>query len=168
MDGIDIEGWKRCNLKYEKKILLIAGAFAGYYGPLSASQDCVCGKLECWCGFSSHNTKIGAMRYRPLKSPIAHVAMSENIRFGGGRKKEYIISYSQKVFEIFWPKLCLHTNCLNTATYLVVDNENNVRPTCVEHGAIINIDDFSKEVGIRMSWLSSDYSNWVKKQIKRN
>ena len=168
MDGINLEGWKRCSLKYEKSSLLIAGAFAGYYGPLSARQDCVCGKLECWCGFSSHNTKIGALRYRPLRFPIAQVTMSENTRFGGGRKKEYIISYSQKVSEIFWPKICLQTSCLNEATGLVVDIEDNLRPACLEHGGNIIIDDFSKVVGIKMTWLSRDYSNWVKKQIKRN
>jgi hypothetical protein len=168
MDGISIEGWKRCSLKYENNILLIAGAFAGYYGPLSARQDCLCEKLECWCGFSSHNTKIGAMRYRPLKFPIAQVSMSENIRFGGGRMKEYIISYSQKVSEIFWPKICLQLSCLNTVTSLVVDKDGNVRPACFEHGGNVIINDFSNEVGIGMTWLSSDYSNWAKKQIKIN
>lgn len=64
--------------------------------------------------------------------------------------------------------MCLQTSCLNEADGLVIDNEYNVRPACALHGDIVVIDEFSKEVGIRMTWLSKDYSNWVMRQIKRN
>ena len=79
-------GWKRCNLKYEDNKLLIAGAFAGYYGPILATIDCTCVKIDCWCGFSSHTTKIGASRYQTFRSPIVRVFVYGNLRFGGGRK----------------------------------------------------------------------------------
>jgi hypothetical protein len=112
MDEASMHGWKRCLLRPVCDQLEIAGAFARVYGALDATQICTCDGPECWCGFSAHNSLAGAMMYHPLNYPIAHVAISGSIRFGGGRKKEYLVGYSQRVIDVSWPRICMHSGCV--------------------------------------------------------
>lgn len=162
MDWSELEGWKRCLLRSDDAgELLIAGAFARQFGALDVTLECWCAKAECWCGFSAHRTIPGAMRYRPLSFPIAHVLIAGDLRFGGGRKKEYLIGYRQTVLGILWPRLCIGAGCLSPAEGLTSDGEGTLRAACQIHGATRSLDLESERSGTRMLWLSSDYTRWA-------
>jgi len=162
MNDSELEGWKRCLLRSDGAgELLVAGAFAKRFGPLDTTLACVCGRSECWCGFSAHRTLPGAMRYRPLTYPIAHVVIAGDLRFGGGRKKEYLIGYRQTVLQILWPQLCAGDGCLSPAEGLTQKSEGTLLPACQEHGATHSLELESERSGTKMLWLSTDYTRWT-------
>jgi len=159
-----LEGWKRCIIRTSVEGLEIAGAFAKTFGSTDKTLVCTCAKSDCWCGFSAHNTIIGSMRYRPFGNPIAHVSISNNIRFGGGRKKEYIIGHRQEVLTLLWPQICRYANCENNVTGLATYGNDEIYSICKMHGASTSLQNFSLYYGIPMKWLSTDYTRWVKTQ----
>ena len=165
MDDRELEGWKRCLLRSDDAGgLLIAGAFARQFGPLDTTLVCICAKPECWCGFSAHRTLPGAMRYRPLTFPIAHVSIAGDLRFGGGRKKEYLIGYRQTVLEILWPRICEQPCCSSPAEGLARDSDDLFLPACEAHAAAGTLKSESERCGTRMRWLSADYTRWAQAQ----
>lgn len=166
MSDEQLEGWKRCIIRSSREGLEIAGAFAKTFGPTGKTLICSCGKSECWCGFSAHNSLIGSLRYRPLANPIAHVSISDHIRFGGGRKKEYIIGYRQDVLTLLWPRICHIKDCENTVTGLITQENDEMYPICEIHGTSTSLQNLSLNYGIQMKWLSTDYTRWAKIQDK--
>ena len=165
MDSSELEGWKRCLLRsVGDGELLIAGAFARQFGSLDVTLVCSCAKAECWCGFSAHRTLPGAMRYRPLSFPIANVTIAGDLRFGGGRKKEYLIGYRQTVLGILWPQLCNGPSCSAPVEGLSRESDGLLLPACGAHGATSTLEGESERTDVRMAWLSADYTRWARAQ----
>lgn len=158
----NVVGWKRCFIRYVDGSFEIAGVFASIFGPLKSKQECTCNKSECWCGFSAHRTKTGAFRYRPLDQPIAETIMSDNVRFTGGRKKEYIVSNQQNVTKILWPNWCKETGCTDLGSGLFAHSDGKIEVRCNTHGANISLEKAYSITGVKSLWLSKDYTIWAK------
>ena len=105
------------------------------------------------------------MRYRPLTFPIAQVMIDGDVRFGGGRKKEYLIGYRQTVVQILWPQLCADQGCLAPAEGLNINGEDFLLPVCRAHGVTRSLEDESERCDIPMAWLSTDYTRWALTQL---
>jgi hypothetical protein len=159
-----IEGWKRSLLRSEKGKIEIAGVFAKTYGPLINNIICHCEHPKCWCGFSAHVEIKGALKYKPLDQPIAHVSLTGAIKLTGGRGKGYIVATRQEVLDILWPNWCTEKGCEAKASGLAINNSTNICARCQIHGEIISIEDFYEIHGVKVSWLPNEYRRWVKIQ----
>lgn len=151
---MEVVGYKRAILAVDRdNKLLIAGSFAKHFGPLEATQICLCQKNECYSGFNAHKEISGALNYRPLNYPIAKVLLNGNIRETGGVKKEYIIGDSQKVLKIYWPKICSFQNCNQSPDILGITERRRILPQCTMHKKVGKVDLSEYEVKYNFTWL---------------